>query len=128
VGLAEVTLPAPSFGAVPAFLDRLVSNLLWRWLPDRTRVAAVRIGPVTLLAVPAEPGEEVGSAWREALGPGVEVVSLAGDYVGYVDTAEAVRARTGEARRTYLGPDLARVLQDGLGAAKGALPPAPAPR
>ncbi len=119
---AEVTLPAPAFGAVPPFLDRLASNVLWSWLPERTRVSALRIGPVTLLAVPAEPGEAVGNAWRTALGPGVEVVSLAGDYVGYVDTADAVRARTGEARRTYLGPELADVFQRGLAAAKGALP------
>ena len=58
---AEVTLPAPSFGAVPAFLDRLLSNLLWNWLPERTGVVALRIGPATLLAVPAEPGEAVGT-------------------------------------------------------------------
>jgi len=54
------------------------------------------------------------------------VVSLVGDYVGYVETPEGVRARTGEAKRTYLGPELARVLQDGLSAAKGALPGATA--
>ena len=64
----------------------------------------------------------MGSAWRGALGPGAEVVSLVGDYVGYVETAEGVRARTGEAKRTYLGPELSRVLQEGLAAAKGALP------
>lgn len=127
VAAAEVSLPAPSFGAVPAFLDRLLSNLLWNWMPERTRVVALRIGPSTLLAVPAEPGEAVGSAWRGAFGPGVEVVSLVGDYVGYVETPEGVRARTGEARRTYLGPELSRVLQEGLAAAKGALPPAAAP-
>ena len=123
---AEVSLPAPSFGAVPAFLDRLLANLLWSWMPGRTGVVALRIGPATLLAVPAEPGEAVGSAWRRTLGPGAEVVSLAGDYIGYVETPEAVRARTGEAKRTYLGPELARVLQEGLAAAKGALPGAPA--
>jgi hypothetical protein len=120
---AEVSLPSPSFGAVPPVLARLVSNLLWGWMPDRTRVVALRVGDVTLLAVPAEPGEVVGSAWRDALGPGAEVVSLVGDYIGYVDTADAVRARTGEARRTYLGPELARVLGDGLAAARRALPP-----
>jgi hypothetical protein len=53
------------------------------------------------------------------------VVSLVGDYVGYVETPEGVRARTGEAKRTYLGPELAKVLGDGLEAARGALPPAP---
>ncbi len=125
---AEVSLPAPSFGAVPAFLDRLLANLLWNWMPERTRVVALRIGPATLLAVPAEPGEAVGTAWRSAFGPGAEVVSLVGDYVGYVETPEGVRARTGEAKRTYLGPELSRVLQAGLAAAKGALPPAPAER
>ena len=122
---AEVTLPAPSFGAVPPFLDRLLSNLLWNWLPERTRVVALQVGPAVLLVVPAEPGEAVGRGWRDAAGPGAEVVSLVGDYVGYVETPEGVRARTGEARRTYLGPELAKVLGDGLDAARGALPPAP---
>jgi hypothetical protein len=122
---AEVTLPSPSFGAVPPFLDRLLSNLLWNWLPERTRVVALQVGPALLLAVPAEPGEAVGRDWREAAGSGAEVVSLVGDYVGYVETQEGVRARTGEAKRTYLGPELAKVLGDGLDAARGALPPAP---
>jgi hypothetical protein len=122
---AEVTLPAPSFGAVPPFLDRFLSNLLWSWLPERTRVVALQVGPAVLLAVPAEPGEAVGRGWRDAAGSGAEVVSLVGDYVGYVETPEGVRARTGEAKRTYLGPELAKVLGDGLDAARGALPPAP---
>jgi neutral ceramidase len=125
---AEVTLPAPSFGAVPPVLDRLLSNLLWNWLPARTRVMALQAGPAVLLLVPAEPGEAVGRAWREASGPGAEVVSLVGDYVGYVETPEGVRTRTGEAKRTYLGPTLSRVLQDGLSAARAALPPEPASR
>jgi neutral ceramidase len=120
---AEVTLPAPSFGAVPTFLDRLLSNLLWNWLPERTRVVALQAGPAVLLLVPAEPGEAVGRAWREAAGPEAEVVSLVGDYVGYVETPEGVRARTGEAKRTYLGPDLSRVLLEGLLTARAALPP-----
>ncbi|MEI7704664.1 MAG: neutral/alkaline non-lysosomal ceramidase N-terminal domain-containing protein [Deltaproteobacteria bacterium] len=121
---AEVGLPAPSFGAVPAFLDRLLQNLLWSWMPARTRVVVVRIGPATLLAVPAEPGVAVGETWRGAAGGDAEVVSLVGDYVGYVETPERVKARTGEAKRTYLGPELAPVLQRGLAAAQGALPPA----
>ena len=110
---AEVALPAPSFGAVPRFLDRLLSNLLWDWLPSRATVTVLRLGPALLLAVPAEPAEEVGRRWREALGD-AEVVSLAGDYLGYVETPQRVLARVGEAKRTYLGPDLAYVLGDGL--------------
>lgn len=118
---AEVALPAPSFGAVPRFLDRLVSNLLWSWLPERTSVTALRLGPALLLAVPAEPAAEVGRRWRDALGDDSEVVSLAGDYLGYVETPRRVRARAGEAKRTYLGPDLAYVLGDGLAAAQQGL-------
>jgi hypothetical protein len=127
--VAWVTLPEPSFAAVPPFLDRLVSNLLWSWLPTSVGVTALRLGPALLLAVPAEPGEEVGRRWRDLVGPDAEVVSLANDYVGYVDTAERVRARTGEAKRTYLGPDLAQVLGDGLVVASRAVEASrPAPR
>jgi hypothetical protein len=125
---AEVALPAPSFGAVPRVLDRLFSNLLHDWLPARSSVLVIRAGPALLAAVPAEPGEEVGRRWRAALGPDAEVVSLADGYLGYVETPQKVRDRAGEAARTYLGPDLAFVLGDGLVAAAGAIAaPAPAP-
>jgi neutral ceramidase len=117
---AEVALPSPSFGAVPAAFQRLFQNLLWGWLPARAAVLALRVGPALLVAVPAEPGEEVGRRWRAALGPDAEVVSLAGDYLGYVESPQRVLARTGEAARTYLGPDLAFVLGDGLVAAAAA--------
>jgi len=118
---AEVALPAPSFAAVPRLFDRLLSNLLWSFMPERATVTALRLGPSLLLAVPGEPVAEVGRRWRDALGEGSEVVSLAGDYLGYVETPERVRARSGEAKRTYLGPDLAYVLGDGLVAAGEAL-------
>ena len=84
-------------------------------------MTALRAGPVLLLAVPAEPSEAVGRRWRQALGDDSEVVSLAGDYLGYVETPQRVRARVGEAKRTYLGPDLAFVLGEGLVAAQQAL-------
>lgn len=117
----EVALPDPSFAAVPRLLDRLVSNLLWNFLPARTTVTALRLGPALLLAVPGEPTAEVGRRWREALGPDAEVVSLAGDYLGYVETPEQVRARRGEAPRTYLGPGLSDVLGEGLAGAARAM-------
>jgi hypothetical protein len=118
---AEVALPDPSFAAVPRLLDRLVSNVLWNFMPARATVTALRLGPALLLAVPGAPTAEVGRRWREALGEDAEVVSLAGDYLGYVETPEQVLAQGGEARRTYLGPRLAEVLGDGLvGAARAA--------
>jgi len=117
----EVALPDPSFAAVPRILDRLFSNLLWGFMPDRTTVTALRLGPALLLAVPAEPTAEVGRRWRQAVGGDAEVVSLAGDYLGYVETPERVAQGAGEAKRTYLGPGLFAVLGDGLAAAAHAI-------
>ena len=111
--VASVVLPAPEPGAPPPFLRRLASNVLYRIAPARGRVVAVRLGPALLLAVPAEPVAEVGRRWREAAGDGAEVVSLAGDYLGYVETSELMSERLGETQRTYYGPELA----DRLGSA-----------
>jgi hypothetical protein len=111
--VASVVLPVPEPGAPPPFFRRLASNVLYRIAPARGRVVAVRLGPALLLAVPAEPVAEVGRRWREAAGDGAEVVSLAGDYLGYVETSEVMSERLGETQRTYYGPELA----DRLGAA-----------
>lgn len=111
---AEVTLPAASFAAVPRFLGRLASNLLGSVTPARATVTALRLGPALLLAVPAEPTAEVGRRWRDAVGEDSEVVSLADGYLGYVETPQRVLQGVGEAKRTYLGPELAYRLGDGL--------------
>jgi neutral ceramidase len=113
-------LPAPELGASPPLLRRLAANLLHGWAPERSRVTALRLGPVLLLAVPAEPVAEVARQWRAAAGDGAEVVSLAGDYLGYVESAERMTEGTGETMRTYYGPELDQRLGRAVAAAAAA--------
>ncbi len=121
-------LPAPELGASPPLLRRLAANFLY-WAPERSRVTALRLGPVLLLAVPAEPVAEVARRWREAAGDGAEVLSLAGDYLGYVESPERMTARAGETVRTYYGPELDRRLGRAVAAAAAAADDrAPPPR
>jgi neutral ceramidase len=107
---ATAVLPAPVPGATPPLLRRIAMNLFYDWVPARARVAAVRLGPVTFIAVPAEPVAAVGRSWREAAGSGSEILALAGDYLGYVETSERMAEAAGETVRTYYGPQLAERL------------------
>lgn len=127
--VASVLLPAPEPGAPPPFFRHLASNLLYRIAPARGRVTAVRLGPALLVAVPAEPVAEVGRRFREAAGDGAEVIGLAGDYLGYVETPEHMAKQLGETARTYFGPELADRLDAAVrAAARAADGPPPPPR
>ncbi|WP_176065240.1 neutral/alkaline non-lysosomal ceramidase N-terminal domain-containing protein [Anaeromyxobacter diazotrophicus] len=107
VATATAVLPPADLGASPPALRRILQNLFYDWLPDRASLTAVRLGPLTLVAVPGEPVAEVGRRWREAAGEGAEVLALAGDYLGYVETSERMAEASGETVRTYYGPELA---------------------
>jgi hypothetical protein len=107
---AVVGLPPSEVGAAPAPLRRAAANLAARALPATARVEAVRLGPVLLLAVPAEPVSSVAAAWRAGLPAGTAIVSLANGYVGYVEDAARMVDRGGETVRTYYGPALAATL------------------
>jgi hypothetical protein len=120
---AAAILPEVAPGVVPAWLRRAAATVAWSHLPASARVTALRLGPVQLLAVPAEPTAEVAEGWRAAAGAGAEIVSLAGGYVGYVDTPARTRRGEGEARRTNYGPELAERLQRAITAAAGAVAP-----
>lgn len=119
--------PADAGGMVPFPFRGLVSNLL-HWLAgqEHGEVAYLQAGPLALALVPGEPVADLGRAWREQLG-GATVVGLADDYLGYVETAERIRAREGEAVRSYFGADLAAVLKEGLLVARDAAHNAPPP-
>ena len=130
LALAQATavLPPPVPGATPPPLRRLAMNLFYDWVPARARVTALRLGPVTLIAVPAEPVAAVGRRWREAAGDGAEVLALADDYLGYVETSERMAEAAGETVRTYYGPELADRLAGAVDlAAKAVEAPQPAP-
>ncbi len=118
---AEVVLPTPDPAAAPRLLRRAARNVAWSALPSRARVSALRLGPVFLVAFPAEPVAQVASLWRSSL-PGIAIVlSLADGYAGYVETPERIAAGAGESGTTYYGPDLARRLGAGARAAVAAL-------
>jgi hypothetical protein len=120
---AEVKLPAPAPGGAPRFLTRAAANAGAAVLPEVARVSAVQLGPVLLLAVPGEPVAAVGAGWREAAGPGAEVLALAGGYIGYVETPAKVDAGEGEAVRTYYGPALAARFGEALAVVVGEVRP-----
>jgi hypothetical protein len=107
VATASASLPPADAGASPPFLRRIARNLMYGVLSDRGRVMAVRLGSLTLLAIPGEPVAEVGRRWRDAAGEGSEVLSLAGDYLGYVETSDRMAKMAGETVHTYYGPELA---------------------
>lgn len=110
--------PADAGGAVWGPFEPAASNLMhWVLSADATEASILHLGPLALAFVPGEVVAELGTAWRGLL-DGATIVSLADDYVGYVETPDLVATEQGEAHRTYFGPDLAPVLLEGLRAAR----------
>lgn len=110
---ATVDLPSPDS-------SRWTGDGPWRTLgdnlfcvsaPRRTELSVLRLGQVTLLAVPGEPTDAAGKAIEASAGAS-RVVSLANGYLGYVESEEVVAERQGEARRQYFTGRLATVLED----------------
>jgi hypothetical protein len=124
---ASVALPPVAPAIVPAPLRPAARNLLGGALPARAVVRAVRLGPLLLVAVPGEPVAAVGARWRQEVGGGAEIVSVAGDYLGYVELPSRVEDGTGEAPRTYYEADLALRLGAAAVAAGRAADAAPSP-
>jgi hypothetical protein len=82
---------------------------------------------LALASVPGEPVAQLGIDWRRSLGTSA-ILSLADDYVGYVEQPSVMAAGAGETKRTYFGPELADRLFQGLRlasatAGKGAMTP-----
>jgi hypothetical protein len=113
----ELPLPAVAPGGAPALLRPAARTIVAGSMPPAARVQAVRLGPALLLAVPGEPVSRVAAEWRGSLPEGAAIVSLAGGYVGYVETPERMAAGSGETVRTYYGPELAARLGAALRAA-----------
>jgi hypothetical protein len=107
---AELGLPEADIAGAPWPLRRAARNLAMYAFPATARVVAIRLGPILLAAVPAEPVAAVAADWRGKLPPKATVVSLANGYIGYVEEPDRVKAGQGEADRTYYGAGLATVL------------------
>ncbi|HEY8210370.1 MAG TPA: hypothetical protein VIG99_22965 [Myxococcaceae bacterium] len=107
---AMVPLPHPDASRlVGGWLRKPTENALCG-LAREARVARWTLGPLAVVAVPAEVTLAAGTRLEKAA-RAERVVSLAGGYVGYVDAEEQVRARAGESRRQYFPPELLGALE-----------------
>ena len=109
-GAAVFPLPHPDASRlVSGWLRRPAENALCG-LARQARVARWTVGPLTVVAIPAEVTAPAGARLEKAARAD-RTVTLAGGYLGYVDTEDQVRARTGESRRQYFPPELLGALE-----------------
>lgn len=127
---AEFDLPEADLDAmVPWPMGRLVSNLASVEAPGTSRISALRLDDLVLLAVPAEPTFGAARLAEEAVGRmGLRgrIVSLAQGYVGYAPLPEDVEARVFSSRYSWFGSALVGRLTRGTEAAAAALLARPA--
>ncbi len=97
----QLTPPAPdATRLVPRLFAMPGHNFLCASAPRQAEVGILELGPLLLVAVPAE----VTHASAQSLG--VPIISLANGYLGYVEPAEVVERSEGEARRQYYDKSL----------------------
>lgn len=99
-------LPRPDASRlVPVGLHGVTENALCHLGPRQAEASRLSLGSVSLLFVPAEVTLPAGRL-LEAAGGATRVISLTGDYIGYLDSPEHVRNRSGESQLQYFGPEL----------------------
>ncbi|MBX7100271.1 MAG: hypothetical protein K1X89_21320 [Myxococcaceae bacterium] len=110
--VASTTLPhADGSRLVPALSRNPANNLACQKAEMEAEVVRLGLGPLTLLAVPAEVTAAAAPA-LESAAKASRVLSLAGGYLGYLEPVEVVRANEGEAWRQYYAPELASALAE----------------
>ncbi|MBK7865114.1 MAG: hypothetical protein IPJ65_42260 [Archangiaceae bacterium] len=121
VARVEVTLPAPdATRMVPWPFGRAGYNFACLVAPQTAPVGALRLGPLSLLALP---GEMSFASARALEHDGARVLSLVGSYIGYVEPAEVVALSGGESPHQYYGGTLVQTLRGGTEAALAAATP-----
>ncbi|WP_426748941.1 neutral/alkaline non-lysosomal ceramidase N-terminal domain-containing protein [Myxococcus faecalis] len=104
----RVSTPLPRADAsrlLPGFLRNIGDNVLCRFAPSTAQLSLLRIGPLSLLLVPVEVTYSAGVALESESGA-TRVVSLADDYIGYLDSPNHVQTSSGESRLQYYSPEL----------------------
>jgi neutral ceramidase len=120
VARVRVDLPAPDASRlVPSLFTMPGRNFLCASASKQADVAALRLGPLALVAVPAE----VTFGAQQVLG--ARVLSVANGYLGYVEPADTVDRRDGESVRQYYGRALLETLKSAADAASSASAPEP---
>lgn len=113
--------PSPAFVELNKVPEALASLLVGKFAPTEASVTVVRIGGVTLVAVPAEPTAEIGRAILDDQ-PGAALIGFANEWIGYV-LAEDDYARGGyEASLALHGPQTGRRLVEAARRALSARP------
>jgi len=93
-------LPAmDSSRLVPRFLRAPANNLLCQGIPPRAELSLLGLGGLQLVALPFEVSGEAALSLEEA-GLG-RSLSIANNYLGYLETPENVKARQGESKLQY---------------------------
>ncbi|MEW5743345.1 MAG: neutral/alkaline non-lysosomal ceramidase N-terminal domain-containing protein [Myxococcota bacterium] len=108
----------------PAPFRAAVENVLCEDADRLVTVAALRLGPLTLLFTPAEPSAPAARVLIEQAGAS-RVVSLANGYAGYVEPEEVTRTGGGESNKQYFDAgfltrlaDAARLVGQAVAAAR----------
>lgn len=117
----EVGMPrAEAEHAVPGFLRVPAANVLHAMAPRKVELSVLRVQGLAVALLPAEPTTALAAEWRARFAPAlpagekIAFVSLAQGYIGYVETAEAMRTGAGEAKRVLFTPELAEQLAGGI--------------
>lgn len=101
-----------------------VENALCEDAEREMTVAALRLGPLSVLFTPVEPSAAAARVLAEQAGTS-RVVSLANGYAGYVETEEVARAGGGESDKQYFDERFLARLADAARLAGRAVAPAP---
>jgi hypothetical protein len=117
VSRVAVTLPRPdSSRLVSRWVHGPSENLICHGAPRQVELTALRLGPVELLAIPAEVTASAGARLEEASGAD-RLLTLANGYIGYVESRDLLDANAGEAKRQYFSPELLEKLVQGASVA-----------
>ncbi|MBI2876632.1 MAG: neutral/alkaline non-lysosomal ceramidase N-terminal domain-containing protein [Candidatus Tectomicrobia bacterium] len=114
LGALGQTLPLPGAdlrGALGLFAFPLNGLVDLLFVPDSAYLQVIQIDEALLVALPCEPGVEVGRDLRARLQaqgfPSPWIVALANSYIGYLIEAEDYRRGGYEARTSFYGPKMA---------------------
>lgn len=125
LSLATVHLPLPrpdGSRLAPWPLTALVDNALCAAAEQEAEVTMLRLGCLSLLALPVEPTHASGTALEKLTGA-TTVLALTNGYLGYLEPVDVARAGLGETKRQWFGAELyERVAKASLLAAMGSDP------
>lgn len=103
---AHFAVPHPDGSRLaPGPFARLAENALCASSEMESEVTLLRLGCVTLLAVPVEPTAESARLLEQLTGA-TRVLALSNGYLGYLEPADVIDRGSGEARRQWFGPEL----------------------